>query len=93
MVGAARLGRVGVAVREHPQVANERELVLGAVDLAAEERGSRAVTTGLFEEAEGVVRRPGRPAEDANHEMRIVGDEIFQALRAEVRELQEHRAA
>ena len=93
MIGAARLRGVDLAVGDRAQVADERELVLAVVDLAAEQRGPRAVPSGLLEQLERVVRRAGGAAEDAGDEVRVVGDQLLHRLRPVVRDLEEDRPA
>ncbi len=55
-------------------MADERERVLAVLDLAAEQRGARAVATCVLEQEERVVGRAGCAAEDAWDQVRVVGD-------------------
>ena len=93
MIRLDGLDRADHAVDDQAEELDERELVLGVVDLPAEEGDPGAVLLGVVQELEGVARRPGRAAEDADDEVRVEPDELLQRLRAVVDDLEELRAA
>src|SRR5262249_24286630 len=72
MVRSDRLLRVDLAVGDESQTADERKLVLGVVDFAAEEGDTSDVLLGFGKQLERVVRGPGRTTQDADDQMRIV---------------------
>ena len=80
-----------LAVGDEPQHFDESELVLGVVDLAAEERHSRTVFLRVVDEAEGVVSRARAAAEDADDEVRVVLCELLHRLRTVIDDLEEDR--
>ena len=91
VIGAARLRGIDLAVRDGPQVADEGQLVLAVVDLAPEQRHPRPVLAGVLEQEERVVGRARRATEDADHEVRVVGDQFLHHLRAVVDHLEKDR--
>ena len=68
MVGLHRFFRRRGAVGDGAEVADEGELILGGIDLPAEEGDAGAVLLGIGQEPEGVVGRPGAAAENADDE-------------------------
>ena len=85
------LDRADHAVDDQAEELDERELVLGVVDLAAEERDLGPIFLRVVQELEGVARRPRRAAEDADDEVRVVTDQLLKRLRAVIDDLQESR--
>ena len=76
------LGGADLPLDDQAEELDERQLVLGVVDLAAEEGDLGAVLLGVVQELEGVARRPGRAAEDADDQVRVEPDELLHRLRA-----------
>ena len=59
---------------------HERELMFGRVDLAAEEGNPGAVTLGLGDQAEGVVRGACAAAQDPHDDRPVVGRQLLLVL-------------
>ena len=93
MVRLDGIDRADHAVDDQAEELDERELVLGVVDLAAEERDLGPVLLGVVKELECVARRPRRAAEDADDEVRVVPDQLLERLRPVVNDLQEPAAS
>ena len=93
VVGAHGLAGVELTFDDQAKEMHERELILGVVDLAAEEGDPGAVFLGVVQELKGVARRAGRAAQDADDQVRVVSNELFHGLRAVIDHLQEQAAA
>ena len=86
-----RLGRGQRAVADRPHQPHDVERRLGEVDLAPEESDLRAVFLRLVDELEAVARGARPAAEHADHEARVVADELVERLRPVVGDLEEPR--
>src|SRR5262245_26675391 len=75
VISADRLLGTDLAVGDESQEVDECELILGVVDLAAEQGDASAVLFRLAEQLEGIVGRAGRSTEDADDEVRVVADQ------------------
>ena len=93
VVGLDGLDRSDLALDDQAEELDERELVLGVVDLAAEEGDLGPVLLGVVQELEGVARGAGRAAQDADDQVRVEPDQLFHGLRAVVDDLEEERPA
>ena len=94
--GMIRLDRVDgadLALDDQPQEMNERQLVLGVVDLAAEEGDLGPIFLGVVEELKGVARGAGRAAQDADDQVRVEPHQLFHGLGPVIDHLEEDRAA
>ena len=78
---------INIAIGDKAQHLDERELVLGVVNLATEERHARAVFLRVVDEPEGVVSRARAATEDADHEVRIVLRQLLHRLRTVIDDL------
>ena len=74
-----------------PQELDERQLALGVVDFAAEQGCPSAVLLRFGDQLERVVGRAGAAAQDADDQVRIVGDQLLHRPRAVVDDLQKDR--
>ncbi len=81
-----------LALDDQPQEMDEGQLVLGVVDLAAEEGDLGPVFLGVVEELKGVARGAGRAAQDADDQVRVEPDQLFHRLGAVIDHLEEQRA-
>src|SRR5207237_677478 len=88
-----RLLRADFPVGDEPEKLNEGELVFGIVDLAAEERHTRAVFPRLAKKLKRVIGRARAAAQDADDEMRIVVNEFLHRLGAVIHHLEKQRPA
>ena len=82
-----------LAFDDQAEEMDERQLVLGVVDLAAEEGDLGAVFLGVVQELKGVAGRAGRAAQDADDQVRVEPDQLFHGLRAVIDHLEEERPA
>ena len=76
-------------IDDQPQELDERQLVFGVVDLAAEQGHAGAVFLRFGNQLERVVGRARAAAQNADDQMRVVGHELFHRLRAVIDDLQE----
>ena len=93
MVGLDGFDGVDDSFDDEAEELDEGELVFGVVDLAAVEGDPGAMLLGVVQHLEGVEGGAGGAAEDADDEVGVVGDELFEGLRAVVDDLQEAGAA
>src|SRR5690606_23317097 len=92
VIGIHRLFRLHVPLHHGAHEADDRDRVLGEVDLAAEQRDACAVALGLGDQLEGVAGRALGAAEDADDQPpRIVARQFLHRPRAVVLELEELR--
>ena len=91
VIGLDRLDGADLTFDDQAQEMDEGELVLGVVDLAAEEGDLGAIFLGVVEKLERVTRGAGRAAQDADDEVRVVPDELFHGLGAVIDHLEEER--
>ena len=89
MVLADRLLRGELPVDHPAHVADHLEGRFGELDLAAEQGHPGAVALRVREELEGIPVGAGRPAEDPDHELRVVGAELGHRPWAVVGDLEE----
>ena len=92
MVGPNCLLRIQYPVNNQPQEPHKRQLVLGIVDLATKQSHPRSVLLGLVDQLERIQGRAGRATQDADHQARIVVDQLLGRLRTVVDHLQEQRS-
>ena len=84
--------RADLAFDDQSQEMDEGQLVLGVVDLAAEEGDLGAVFLGVVQKLKGVARGAGRAAQDADDQVRVEPDQLFHGLGAVIDHLEEERA-
>ncbi len=80
------------SISKQAKYSNKGELILRLVDFSTEERRPGTVLLRFRQQLERVVRRPRRPAENANDHVRIVRDEFFHRLGAVIDDLQKDGA-
>src|SRR6478672_7046359 len=90
MIGAHRIGWLNFTVGQSAQMRYERKLMFSRFDFAAEQSGVGSVFLCFPEHLKCVEGRSGRSAKDADHDGRIVADELLKCCRTEIRNLEEH---
>ena len=89
VVGANGVRGTQFAPQHRPHQANQVQLRLRALDFSPEERDTGAMSLGLPQKLKGIPGAACRPAENADHERRIVVSQFGERVRAVVRHLQE----
>src|SRR6266511_864141 len=89
VIGADGLLRIQLAVGNEAEHLEECKLMLGVVDLAAEQGHARAVFLRVVNEPEGIVGRARAAAEYAHDQVRIVLGQLFHRLWTVIDDFQE----
>lgn len=93
MVGFHRLDGIDHAVGDAAEVLDERERVLGEVDLASEQGDARAVFLRVVDELEGVERGARAAPENADDDIGIIGNEFLERAGAVVGDFEKERTS
>lgn len=89
VVGTNGVRGTQFAPQHRPHQADQVQLRLRALDFAPEQRDTGAMSLGLLQKLKGIPGGAGRPAENADHERRIVLGQFGERVRAVARHLQE----
>jgi hypothetical protein len=91
VIGLDRFHGIECVVGDQPEELNERQLILGVIDLPAEERDPPAVPFRIGDKLERVTCSSRGPAQDPHHKVGVELHQFLERPRSVIDDLQELR--